>query len=93
MANGASNYHGQCVDSPVWLTREPDANAIGDTFRSMVSNFPYVGGLVAGLVPDTFTQNVIRSCPGATIDWTSDYSQEYTMMALLVVLILLFLII
>ena len=90
---GASNVHGKCVDSPVWLTREPDANAIGDTFRGLVSNVPYVGSLVAGLVPDTFTQNAIRSCPGATIDWTPDYTQEMTLMALIVVLIVIYLLI
>lgn len=89
--SNASNQHGQCIDSAVWVTRDPEANAVGDTFASMVSNVPYVGGFVAGLVPDTFTQNAVRSCPGAVVDWTPDYTQEMVLMALIVVLIVIYL--
>lgn len=93
MPSNASNVHGKCIDSPVWLTREPDQNAVGDAFKGILSNVPYVGGLAASLVSDTATQNVIRTCPGATTDWTPDYSQEYTLMALIVVLIITYLIV
>lgn len=83
----ASNQNGQCVDSAVWLTREDDANAIGDTFRGAVSNFPIIGQFVAGMVPDTQTMNAMRSCPGAVIDHTTGYRQTYGLMALVVMLL------
>lgn len=90
--SGASNDYGRCVDSDVWATIDADANAIGDTFRGMVSNFPVVGGFVAGMIPPTYTANAIRSCPGATIDHTSNYTQEMILGAVLIALIVLYLI-
>lgn len=72
----------KCQYSEVVLTREDGANAVGDTFRTAVSNVPLVGGLVAGLVPDTFTANVLRACPGKVVDHRSGYWPE---MILLVV--------
>ena len=89
--NGGSNQNGRCMDSAVWLTRDAEANAVGDTFRSAVSNFPVVGGFVAGMVPDTLTMNAIRTCPGATIDHTSGYRQTYVLMALVVMLLAIYL--
>lgn len=88
--NGGQNEYGRCADTEVWLTREADANAIGDTFRSAVGNFPIVGGLVAGLVPDTYTANAVRSCPGATTDHTTGYRQEVVLLALLLSLIVIY---
>jgi hypothetical protein len=89
----ASNANGKCQDSAVWLTREANANAIGDTFRSAVSNFPIGGSFIAGLIPDTLTMNAIRSCPGATIDHTTGYRQTYGLMALVVMLLAIYLVI
>jgi hypothetical protein len=91
--SGASNAYGRCEDASVWMSREQDANAIGDGFRSVVSNVPYVGGIVAGLIPDTYTANAVRMCPGATVDHTTPYSQTYALMAVLVGLIVIYLII
>lgn len=88
--SNASNQHGKCQDSAVWLTRDADANAIGDTFRSAVSNFPYVGQFVAGMVPDTLTMNAMRVCPGAVIDHTTGYRQTYGIMALIVMLLAIY---
>ena len=89
----AQNANGRCQDSAVWLTREADANAIPDTFRSVVSIVPVVGGFVAGLVPDALTMNAIRSCPGATIDHTTGYRQTYGLIALVVMLLAIYLVI
>lgn len=91
--NGASNQYGRCQDSTVWLTREDEANYVGDTFRGLVSNFPVVGQYVAALVPDTLTMNAIRTCPGATIDHTTGYRQTYVLMALVVMLLAIYLVI
>lgn len=93
MENGAHNQNGQCLDSSVWLTRNPDANAIGDTFKSAVSSFPMVGSFVAGMVPDTYTANAVRTCPGATIDHTTGYTQEYVLLATIVALIFIYIMI
>lgn len=67
----------RCEYSDIVLTREAGANSVGDTFKKGVSAVPLVGGLVAGLVPDTFTANVLRSCPGAVIDERSPYWLEF----------------
>jgi hypothetical protein len=91
--SNASNQNGRCMDSSVWITRDADANAVGDTFRQAVGNFPVVGSFVAGLVPDTLTMNAIRSCPGATIDHTTGYRQTYGLMALTVMLLVIYIII
>lgn len=92
MANGAQNDYGRCTDSETWLTREADSNAIGDTFRGAVANFPLIGGLVAGLVPSTATNNTIRYCPGATIDHTTGYTQETILASVVLALVVIYLI-
>ena len=92
MANGGHNDYGRCVDSEVWYTREQEANAIGDAFKGIMSSFPIGGSLIAGLVPDTHTANAVRMCPGATIDHTTAYTQEYILMAIVVALIFIYLI-
>lgn len=66
----------KCQYSEVVLTREAGANAIGDIFRQGVSSVPIVGGLFAGLVPDTYTANVLRACPGKVTDKRSSYLPE-----------------
>ena len=81
----------RCQNSEVWLTRDEDANAFGDFFRSEVSSFPAVGGIIAGLVPDTLTANAIRSCPGATIDHTSGYALDLLLIGFIVLLIVIYL--
>lgn len=86
----AQNANGKCSDSSVWLTREADANAFGDGFKSLMNNIPVVGGIVAGLVPDTLTANAVRTCPGATIDHTADYRQTYVLMGVVVALVALY---
>lgn len=91
--SGAHNTNGRCTDSAVWLTREADQNAIGDTFRNMVSNFPIAGGFFAGMVPDTYTANAVRQCPGATIDHSTGYGQEYVLLGLIAGLIFIYAII
>jgi len=78
--------------SEVSLSRDANANAIGDTFRQSVGSFPLVGGLIAGFVPDTLTQNILRTCPGALIDHTTDYQLEYTLLAVAVILTILYVI-
>lgn len=88
--SGAYNNNGRCADSAVWLTREADQNAIGDSFRNMVSSFPIAGQFFAGMVPDTYTANAVRQCPGATIDHTTGYTQEYVLLALIVALIFIY---
>ena len=90
--NGAYNDYGRCTDSETWQTRDADANAIGDTFRGAVSNFPLIGGLFAGLVPSTYTNNAIRYCPGATIDHTTGYTQETILASVVLALVVIYLI-
>jgi hypothetical protein len=92
MANGGSNKNGQCQDSSVWLTRDPEKNAIGDGFKSAMNVIPIVGGLVGSLVSDTYTANAIRTCPGATVDHTTTYTQEYFLIAIIVALIFIYVI-
>lgn len=70
----------RCQFSEVVLTREEGANAIGDIVRKGIGSVPIVGGLVAGLVPDTFTANVLKSCPGAVIDHRSNYWAELALL-------------
>ena len=70
----ANVYTDRCTDSEVWLTRDADKNAFGDVFREGVaSSIPIVGELMAAFVPDTMTNNVVRSCPGVTIDRRSSF--------------------
>jgi hypothetical protein len=91
--SGSYNDYGRCVDSDVMYTREADQNAIGDTFRMLASNFPIVGNFIAGMVPPTYTANAVRLCPGATIDHTTNYYQEYTLMAIVFALVVIYLMI
>ncbi len=77
--------YGKCRDSQVWQTRDADANAVGDAFRSAVSSFPYIGGFVAGFIGDTLTNNAIRQCPGAVTDYTTPYRQTYILIGLVVI--------
>lgn len=83
----------QCQYSDVWLTRDEDKNAVGDWFRSGVSNFPVVGGIVGAFVPDTATQNVVRQCPGKVHDHTSGYRVEQYLIAILIALIAIYIIV
>jgi hypothetical protein len=91
--SGASNIHGRCTDSAVWVTYEEDNQAMDNLWRDTLSSFPVVGGFIAGMVPDTLTMNAIRSCPGATIDHTTGYRQTYGLMALTVMLLVIYIII
>jgi len=85
----ANVYTDQCFDSELFQSRDEGSNAIGDTFRSMVgSSIPVVGGIVAGLVPDTMTNNVVRKCPGVTIDKRSTFSLDYILLLFIVVLLI-----
>lgn len=78
----------RCLDSEVWLTRDADKNAVGDTFRSAVSSFPVVGSFVSGLVPDTMTKNVVRQCQGLTINKRTSLSLDYILLLFVVLLII-----
>lgn len=78
----------RCLDSEVWLTRDADKNAVGDTFRSAVSSFPVVGSFVSGLVPDTMTKNVVRQCQGLTINKRTSLSLDYILLIFVVLLII-----
>ena len=78
----------RCLDSEVWLTRDADKNAVGDTFRSGVSSFPIVGGFVSGFVPDTMTKNVVRQCAGLTIDRRSSFALDYILLMVIVSLLI-----
>ncbi len=66
----------KCLYSEVIMTREAGANAVGDAFKTAVSSFPLIGGLVAGFIPNTYTANVLRACPGKTFDKRSGYWPE-----------------
>jgi len=79
-----------CVNSEVVLSREAGANAVGDAFRQTASSFPVIGGLIGGLVPDTLTANVLRTCPGKTIDHRTPLTLEYLLLAACVVLLVLY---
>lgn len=78
----------RCLDSEVWLTRDADKNAIGDAFRSGVSNFPVIGPFVSGFVPDTMTKNVVRQCQGLTIDRRSSFALDYILLLFIVLLLI-----
>ena len=88
----ANVYTDRCTDSEVWLTRDADKNAFGDVFREGVaSSIPIVGELMAAFVPDTMTNNVVRSCPGVTIDRRSSFVADYILVGAAAVIILIFL--
>ncbi len=78
----------RCLDSEVWLTRDADKNAVGDTFRSAVSGVPVVGGFVSSFVPDTLTQNVVRECAGITVDRRSSFAIDYILLLVVVALLI-----
>ncbi len=80
----------RCLDSEVWLTRDADKNAVGDAFRKGVANFPIVGQFVAGAVPDTLTKNVVRQCPGVTIDRRSSFALDYILVSVVLALIVVY---
>jgi hypothetical protein len=79
-----------CTATEVVLTREAGANAVGDTFRSLMGSVPVVGGLVSGLVPDTMTANVLRTCPGKVLDHRTPLNMEYVLLALAVALLVIY---
>jgi hypothetical protein len=86
-----SQIKDRCTDSEVWVTRDEDKNAFGDMFRETASQtIPVVGGIMAGLVPDTLTNNVVRSCPGVTIDRRSSFALDYIFLAAIILGILIF---
>jgi hypothetical protein len=84
----ASNMYGRCRDGQAYLTREADANAVGDTFKDVLANTPF--SFLGGFVPDTLTVNAIRQCPGAVTDHTTPYRQTYVLIALAVALLALY---
>tara|TARA_R110001599_G_scaffold129074_2_gene303167 strand:- start:14101 stop:14376 length:276 start_codon:yes stop_codon:yes gene_type:complete len=85
----ANVYTDKCFDSELYISRDADANAIGDTFRGMVGNsIPIVGPLVAGLVPDTLTNNIVRQCPGVTLDKRSTFTVDYILLVFIVTLLI-----
>lgn len=85
------NENGQCATAEEWISREADANAIGDTFKGIMSSIPAFS-MFAGLVPDTYTANALLICPGATVDHTDPYSQEYILIGVIVALMVVYLI-
>jgi len=88
--SNAGNMYGKCRDSAVWQSREPDSNAFGDFFRDSVGQFPVVGGLIAGFVPDTLTNNALRQCPGAVTDHTTPYRQTYALIGVVVLFLAIY---
>ena len=86
----AQNANGKCSDSSVWLTREANTNVAVDVFRQVANVVPVVGGSIGGLVPDALTANAVRTCPGATVDHTTDYRQTYVLMGVVVALVALY---
>jgi hypothetical protein len=86
-----SQIKDRCTDSEVWTTRDADKNAFGDMFRQSVSqSVPIAGNIVAGLIPDTLTNNVVRSCPGVVIDRRSSFALDYILLASIILGILIF---
>jgi|GEM_PF-6006417 len=86
--NGACNQNGPCWDGEVWES-ESD-NHSDDIIRNYVSKLPLVGFLAGMIVPQTKQMNAMRFCPGAQIDQTSSYAQEYALLGVIVALIFIY---
>lgn len=91
--SNAGNMYGRCRDSQVFLTYEEDNQQMDSWWRGAVSSFPYVGGIAAGFIGDTLTNNAIRQCPGAVTDHTTPYRQTYVLIGVVVLLAIVFIII
>ncbi len=67
----------KCEYGEVILTREEGANAVGDAFKSAAGGAnPIFGAIVGAFLPDTFTANVMKACPGKVTDHRTGYWPE-----------------